>query len=125
MSYKLLAKVVLGGYALGVVVETPVLLATLSPAHGWRRRCAAGLWLTACTYPLLVMVLPVFIDPDTAWTRYVVVGEVAVAVTESALFYLAFNRGTQRPRRWLVQDVVAVVLANLASYLVGRWVYGA
>lgn len=123
MPWRLLT-VLLGGYTLGVLVETPVLLLALSPPHSWRRRVFAGLWLTACTYPLLLVVLPVFIDPRTAWRTYILVGEVGVTAIESVLFYLAFNQGAGHPHRWIARDVAAVVLANVASYLAGCWVFG-
>ena len=112
------------GYLLTVAVETPVLLVALSPAHGWRRRLAAGLWLTACTYPLLLLALPLLIHPAAHPTAYIAVGEVGVAAAESALFHLAFNQGADRPRSWCWRDTMAIVGANLASYGVGRWVFG-
>jgi hypothetical protein len=46
------------GYALSLVLETPVLLVGLSPRHSIRRRLFAGAWLTACTYPIVILVLP-------------------------------------------------------------------
>jgi hypothetical protein len=112
-----LLRVLVTGYALSVVLETPVLLAALAPPHSWRRRVFAGVWLTACTYPLLGLVLPTLIDPWAARTAYLAVGETLVPVVEVALFWLAFDRGRGYPRRWLARDAGAIVAANLVSFL--------
>ena len=44
------------GYLLTIAIETPILLFGLSPHHPKRRRLLAGVWLTACTYPIVVLV---------------------------------------------------------------------
>ena len=54
------------GYLLTIAIETPILLALLSRPHRWTRRMLAGVWLTACTYPVVVLVLP---PPQAAKTR--------------------------------------------------------
>src|SRR5262249_9361003 len=78
-------------YLVTVGIETPVLLVGLSARHPYGRRLFAGLWLTACTYPLLWMVLPAFLDPTTQRAAYLAVGETFVAIGECALFWLAFG----------------------------------
>jgi hypothetical protein len=108
------------GYALSVAVETPVLLMGLSRRHGWRRRIFAGLWLTACTYPIVVLALPVLIPARTA---YVVVAETFAPVAECALFYALFRDGRPWSDRSLWRDLGAIVAANLASFGFGEWLY--
>ena len=46
------------GYLFTVAVETPVLLVGLSPPHSWWRRIVAGVWLNACSYPIVVIAMP-------------------------------------------------------------------
>ena len=75
------------GYALTVAVETPVLLFGLSPRHAPARRLAAGLWLTACTSPVVVLVLPVLLEgaPPAA---YLLAAELFAPAAECLLFRL-------------------------------------
>ena len=49
------------GYLVTIAVETPILLVGLSPVHRLGRRFVAGLWLTACTYPIVGLVLPLVV----------------------------------------------------------------
>lgn len=104
------------GYLLTVVLEIPVLLLLLSPAHPLRRRLLAGLWLTACTYPVVVLVLPLWI-PDRL--PYLLVAEVFAPAAECGLFALAFQHGLKRAERR--RDWLAIILANLVSFGVGEW----
>ena len=106
------------GYALSVAIETPVLLLGLSPRHGWRRRLFAGLWLTACTYPIVVLTLPALIS---APLPYLVVAETFAPVAECALFWALFRdgRGWRDASVW--RDLGAIVVANLASFGFGEW----
>src|ERR671932_1664791 len=78
------------GYLFTVAVETPVLLLLLSPRHTLRRRLFAGLWLTACTYPVVVLVLPVLFA-GTSRAAYLAVAETFAPVAECAIFWLAFG----------------------------------
>lgn len=50
------------GYLFSVAIETPVLIFGLSPRHTLRQRLFAGLWLTACTYPVVALVMPTLFD---------------------------------------------------------------
>jgi hypothetical protein len=105
------------GYCISVAVETPILMIGLAPAHSLRQRALAGLWLTACTYPFFILVMPFWFSSRET---YLAVGEVLVAVTESALFLGAFG---WQDRRWAARgrNCGAIVLANLASLGVGEW----
>jgi hypothetical protein len=111
-------KMMLVGYLLTIAVETAVLLALLSRRHPVRVRLFAGVWLTACTYPVVWVVLPPLFEER--WL-YLLVAETFAPVAECALFWLAFvRRLTKRDRRATLRDFAAVVLANLASFGLGE-----
>lgn len=107
------------GYLITIAIETPVLLVGLSRPHPWQRRLFAGVWLTACTYPIVVLVLPVLIPPDPVRWPYLLVAETFAPVAECTLFAAAFHR--KLPLRDRVQDLVAITLANLLSFGLGEW----
>jgi hypothetical protein len=108
------------GYFFTVAVEIPVLLVGLSRPHPPTRRLLAGFWLTACTYPIVVLVLPPLVWSWSSRALYLAVAEVFAPLAECGLFYAAFLRGT-KPARWhLIQDMAAIVLANLASFGLGE-----
>lgn len=112
----------LAGYAVTVAVETAVLAAGLSRRHPRRVRLVAAAWLTACTYPVVWLVLPTLL-PDH--TTYLIAAETFAPAAECALFGLAFVRWREPDRRATVRDMVAVVAANLASFGVGELIYAA
>jgi hypothetical protein len=115
------------GYALTVALELPVLLVGLSPRHPLSRRVFAGFWLTACTYPIVVLVLPPLVWNRWGETAYLIVAETFAPAAECLLFWLLFCR--QPPagssRFSTLRDMAAIVAANLVSFLVGgylvRW----
>jgi hypothetical protein len=107
------------GYATTIAIELPILLVALSRSHGWRRRVVAGVWLTACTYPIVVLVLPLMISDRAA---YLWVAETFAPLAECVIFSLAFHRPGMPIRRRL-QDWAAIVIANLASFLIGLWIF--
>lgn len=99
------------GYLLTIAIETPVLVLGLAKAHPVGRRVVAGIWLTACTYPIVVLVLPILIEPRIP---YLVVAETFAPVAECLLFALAFGSKATR-----LQDSAAIVIANLLSFGLG------
>jgi hypothetical protein len=105
------------GYLLSILIETPVLLIGLSPRHSFGRRLFAGVWLTACTYPVVVLVLPPLLGFDWA---YLLVAETFAPVAECALFWAAFGSREEawRPSMW--RDFAVITLANLASFGFGE-----
>jgi hypothetical protein len=108
------------GYLLTVAIETTVLLVLLSRRHPARVRLFAGVWLTACTYPVVWLVLPpLFPDPDQRWL-YLLVAETFAPVAECALFWFAFIRGQPPDRRATLRDLAAIVVANLCSFGIGE-----
>jgi hypothetical protein len=105
------------GYLSTVAVETPVLVLLLSKRHTLKRRLFAGLWLTACTYPVVVLVLPPLFEGSSR-AAYLTVAETFAPAAECALFYLAFGGKGGDGVTW--RDMVAVVVANLLSFLAGE-----
>ncbi|HST51903.1 MAG TPA: hypothetical protein VLJ61_07825 [Pyrinomonadaceae bacterium] len=107
------------GYLFSVAIETPVLVFGLSPRHTLRQRLFAGLWLTACTYPIVVLVLPALFE-GTSRAAYLVVAETFAPAAECALFWLAFGERSELVRRSMWRDFAAIVAANLASFAAGE-----
>jgi hypothetical protein len=107
------------GYLLTIAIETPILFAGLSSRHPKTRRLVAGVWLTACTYPIVVIVLPLLL---ASYSRavFLSVAETFAPVMECLLFWLAFGTRSElgRPSMW--RDCAAIVIANLASFLIGE-----
>ena len=109
------------GYPVTIAVEIPILLLGLSPRHPMSRRLFAGIWLTACTYPIVVLVLhPLLVGPDGDRTRYLIVAESFAALGECGFFWLAFGTRDELGRRSMWWDFAAIVLANLTSFAVGE-----
>ena len=104
------------GYLFTVALETPVLVLLLSEYHPLKRRLFAGLWLTACTYPVVVLVLPT-IFAGSSRALYLAVAETFAPAAECALFYLAFGAVDARSTR---RDFAAIVAANLLSFIGGE-----
>lgn len=110
------------GYLLTVAIELPILLVGLSPRHSLRVRVTAGFWLTACTYPIVVLVLPLLIDSRAT---YLLVAETFAPLAECLLFYAAYIRprvNIEPPHmpRSTWRDLAAITLANLSSFGLGE-----
>ncbi len=107
------------GYLLSILIETPVLIIGLSKRHPIKRRLLAGVWLTACTYPIVVLVLPLVLA-GVSRAAYLTVAETFAPVAECILFWLAYGESDEvgKPSMW--RDFGAIVLANLASFLGGE-----
>lgn len=101
------------GYLLTIAIETPILFFGLSPHHPKSRRILCGIWLTACTYPIVTLVLPLLLVNQTRGF-FLLIAEVFAPAAECLLFWLAFGRES----RW--RDFGVIVIANLASFLVGE-----
>jgi hypothetical protein len=107
------------GYLFSILIETPVLLLGLSERHSWRRKLLAGVWLTACTYPIVTLVLPLIFSSNSR-TLYLIVAETFAPVAECVLFWLAFGDSTEVGRASMWRDFAAITAANLASFLGGE-----
>jgi hypothetical protein len=108
------------GYLFTIAVETPVLVVGLSPCHPMRRRVFAGVWLTACTYPIVVLVLPQFFDPGKNRVLFLAVAETFAPLAECALFWAAFGQREEKTRKAMWRDLAVIVLANLLSFGIGE-----
>ncbi len=107
------------GYLLSILIETPILLVGLSGRHPFKRKFLAGVWLTACTYPIVVLVLPMLFANQTR-AIYLLVAETFAPVAECVLFWLAFGNNDEVGRSSMWRDFGAIVLANLASFAGGE-----
>lgn len=103
-------------YLITVAVELSVLWFALSRRHTARTKLFAGFWLTACTYPILWLVLPPFFDDY--WT-YMAVGETLVPLFECGLFWVVFVRRLPPNPPATGRDMAAVIAANVTSFLFG------
>ena len=79
------------GYLLTILIETPILLVGLSRNLRFEQKLLCGVWLTACTYPIVVLVLPAVFFDGFARRQYLVVAEVFAPFGECFLFWLAFR----------------------------------
>jgi hypothetical protein len=111
----------LPGYFFTISIETPVLFLGLSERHSAWTRVFAGFWLTACTYPVVILVLPLLIDPSEHQGWYLLAAEGFAHLGECMLFWLAFGKREEFGRASMWQDLAVVFLANSASFVIGEW----
>jgi hypothetical protein len=107
------------GYALTILIETPILCVGLSRRHPLKRKILAGIWLTACTYPIVTLVLPL-VFASTSRNSYLVVAETFAPVAECLLFWLAFGNREELGKRSMWRDFITIIVANLASFGLGE-----
>jgi hypothetical protein len=107
------------GYLFTIVIETPILIVGLSRRHSIKRRLAAGVWLTACTYPIVVLVLPPLFASTTR-AAYLIVAETFAPVAECVLFWLAYGKTEELGTKSMWRDFATIIVANLASFLLGE-----
>lgn len=105
------------GYLITVSIEAPILYVALSARHRSRHRLFAGFWLTACTYPIVWLVLPSLF---TERWLFLTVAETFAPLAECVLFWFAF--GNTEPQTWraMLRDWGAIVVANLGSFGLGE-----
>ena len=101
------------GYLVTIAIETPILFFGLSAQHSKQRRIVAGIWLTACTYPIVTLVLPLLLVGHSR-AFFLLIAEVFAPVAECVLFWLAFGKQST------VRDFTVIVIANLTSFLAGE-----
>ena len=107
------------GYLLSILIETPILLIFLSRRHPVGRKLFAGVWLTACTYPIVVLVFPMlFVNRSRA--IYLVVAETFAPVAECMLFWLAFGQREELGKISMWRDFGGIIVANLSSFVGGE-----
>jgi hypothetical protein len=113
------------GYLLSIALETPVLLVGLSAHHGLGRRLFAGVWLTACTYPIVILVLPLCFDLPEQRAAYLLTAETFAPLAECALFWAGFGTRQEWGRLSMWRDFAAITAANLVSFGVGELLHEA
>jgi hypothetical protein len=107
------------GYLVTIAVEIPILIVGLSNRHPLKRKLMAGVWLTACTYPIVTLVLPLLLAGYSRAT-YLLIAETFAPIAECILFWLAFGSKGQQWQMSMWRDFAVIVLANLASFAVGE-----
>jgi hypothetical protein len=107
------------GYFFSILIETPILLIGLSRRHSFKQKLFAGIWLTACTYPIVVLVMPLLFV-NSSRTIYLAVAETFAPVAECILFWLAYGKSEEVGKRSMWQDFATIVVANLASFIGGE-----
>ncbi len=107
------------GYLITILIETPILLVGLSKKLALRQRLLCGVWLTACTYPIVVLVLPTLMFGFPRW-QYLSVAETFAPVGECLAFWLAFRGRVQLDTSGWLRCLAAIVVANLVSFGFGE-----
>jgi hypothetical protein len=107
------------GYLLTILIETPVLLAGLPAKLSLKQKLLCGVWLTACTYPIVVLVLPAVFFGAPRW-QYLTAAETFAPAAECVLFWLAFRQGPEITGPEWVRSFAAIIIANLASFGMGE-----
>ncbi len=107
------------GYLFTILIETPILVLGLSRRHSLKRKLFAGVWLTACTYPIVTLVLPLIFEQHSR-TLYLLVAETFAPVAECALFWFSFGERKHLGRLCMWRDFGAIIVANLASFGIGE-----
>src|SRR5258708_8651300 len=77
------------GYLFSILIETPILLIGLSKRHSIKRRLFAGVWLTACTYPIVVLAMPL-VFAQSARAVSLIIAETFAPPAECAMFCIAY-----------------------------------
>ena len=107
------------GYLLTILIETPILLLGLSSKLSFKQKLLCGIWLTACTYPIVVLVLPTLLF-EYSRSQYLAVAEIFAPVAEFLIFWLAFrSKHLLETNDWM-RSFAAIVFANLASFGIGE-----
>ena len=107
------------GYLTTILIEVPILLVGLAKAIPLRRRLWCGVWLTACTYPIVVLVLPAILF-DQSRSLYLVIAETFAPLGECFIFWLAFRGDRSLEGRGWIRSFATIIVANLASFGIGE-----
>jgi hypothetical protein len=107
------------GYIATVLIEAPILVFGLSKSLTFRQRLFAALWLTACTYPIVVLVLPILFA-SVSIILYWLVAETFAPVAECVLFWFAFKEKIENDLKTKLRNFGVITIANLLSFGVGE-----
>lgn len=107
------------GYLITILIETPILIFGLSPKVSFKQKLLCGVWLTACTYPVVVLVLPpIFFDYSR--NLYLIVAESFAHFGECVIFWLAFRGRKDFETNDWIRSFITILLANFASFSFGE-----
>jgi len=107
------------GYLITILIETPILLIGLSPKVSFKQKLLCGVWLTVCTYPIVILVMPSLMFGFPRW-QYLTVAEIFAPVGECVIFWIAFRGKELLETADWVRCLIAIVFANLASFGIGE-----
>ena len=107
------------GYLATILIEAPILLLGLPRIVTPAQRLRCGIWLTACTYPIVVLVLPAVFLEHSRFV-YLAVAETFAPAAECLLFWLAFRSTPGFAAREWIRSFIVITLANLASFGFGE-----
>lgn len=107
------------GYLLTIAIEMPFLIFGLSPKLSLRKKLLCGIWLTACTYPIVVLVLPAAMQ-NYSRGAYLAVAESFAHFGECVIFWLAFRGYKDFEMKDWIRSFIAILLANFASFMIGE-----
>ena len=107
------------GYLTTILIETPILVLGLSPKLSLKQKLHCGIWLTACTYPIVVLVLPAIFF-DYSRNLYLAVAETFAPIGECVFFWLVFRGRDLLEKNDWIRSFAAIILANLASFGIGE-----
>jgi hypothetical protein len=112
------------GYLLTVLIESPFLWLFL-PRLSYGQRFWFGLWLTACTYPIVVLVLPTVMQGFSRGA-YLLLAESFAPLAECLLFWVYLRGNCEFARRDWLLSFATITIANVTSFAVGEilWVRG-
>lgn len=107
------------GYLFTVAIEAPVLVVGLPKKFSLKERFLAGLWLTACTYPVVVLVLPT-VFASASRSLYLLVAETFAPAAECLLFWLVFRDKLRPGLKAKLSSFAVITVANLLSFALGE-----
>ena len=108
-------------WLLTVLIEGAVLWFALEPRYPTRLKLHAAWWLSTCTLPLVHFVFPLAADLGAPRWLWLTGAEIFAPLAECLLFRALVTHDTRGVRRATVRDMLAIVLANLASFGAGVW----
>lgn len=108
-------------WLLTVLIEGAVLWFALEPGYPPRLKLRAAWWLSTCTLPLVHFVFPLAADFGVPRWIWLSTAEIVAPLAECLLFRALVRHDTRGAMRATLRDMVAIVLANLASLGIGVW----
>lgn len=110
------------GYLFTVLIEAPILVFGLSKNFTFKQRLFTGFWLTACTYPIVVLVLPILFSDVLRISHvfYLLAAETFAPVAECVLFWFAFRSQMKDDIKTKLRNFMVITVANLLSFGVGE-----